>query len=115
MERIENAGLPAIEIYYEPRSALLAEAVGYGIEEEGLPSRLIAGIATYEEAYELTRQAGLGVAVMVKENRAAVFTRQLKEQKPLFEITITKMEEAKSIGKNAARIVKRKPFIDLDR
>jgi len=51
---------------------------------------------------------------MVSEERVSVFTRQLKKPGPLFDYMVTENEIAKTIGKNAARIVKNKPFIDLD-
>lgn len=115
MKVVENASLPAIEIYCgDSRSERLAAAVGYGIEEEGLPYKIIEGILDSREAYEYTRRAGLGVVVVMREGKASVFTRQIREPAPLFELRITEDEKAKSIGKNAARIVKNKPFIDLE-
>lgn len=121
MEAIKNAALPCIEIYCgDPESQFLAEAVGFGIEEEGLPYKIIVEKLTQTEAYELTKRAGLGVVAMVSEERVAVFTRQLKKPGPLFDDTITRNktamfnETAKTIGKNAARIVKNKPFIEME-
>lgn len=115
MEVVENASLPAIEIYCgDRRSQRLAAAVGYGIEEEGLPYKIIEGSLDSREAYECTRRAGLGVVVAMTEDNALVFTRQMREPAPLFERRLTEDETAKSIGKNAARIVKNKPFIDLE-
>lgn len=115
MEAIKNAALPCIEIYCsDPESELLAEAVGYGIEEEGLPYNIIMEKLTPIEAYELTKRAGLGVVAMVSEERVAVFTRQLKKPGPLFDDMVTENEIAKTIGKNAARIVKNKPFFEME-
>lgn len=115
MEAVENAALPGIEIYCEDRrSEWLAAAVGYGIEEEGLPYKIMTESLGKAEAYEYTRRAGLGVVVVVTGQKASVFTRQLKEPEPLFELGITEAETAKTIGKNAARIVKNKPFIDME-
>lgn len=115
MEAIRNADLPSIEIYYSSSEAeRLARAVGYGIEEEGLPYEIIRKPLDGSEAYELTKRPGLGVIVVVAEGRAAVYTRQLKQQIPLFDLRVSEMKTAAVIGKNAARIVKRKPFIDLE-
>lgn len=115
MEIVENTVLPGIEIYYgDRRSERLAAAVGYGIEEEGLPYKIVAGTLSNAAAHEYTRRAGLGVVVVVTKDKAAVFTRQMREPAPLFELRTTEDETAKSIGKNAARIVKNKPFIDLE-
>lgn len=115
MEAIRNADLPSIEIYYSSsESEKLARVVGYGIEEEGLPYEIIRKPLDGSEAYELTKRPGLGVVVLVTAGSVSVYTRQLKQQAPLFEISVSGAETAASIGKNAARIVKRKPFIDLE-
>ena len=115
MEAIKNAALPCIEIYCrDPESQLLAESVGYGIEEEGLPYKIIAEKLTVAEAYELTKRAGLGVVAMVSAEQVVVFTRQLKKPGPLFDYSVTENEMAKTIGKNAARIVKNKPFLEME-
>lgn len=115
MEAVENAALQGIEIYCQDRqSEQLAAAVGYGIEEEGLPYKIMSGSLDKAEAYEYTRRAGLGVVVVVTGRKASVFTRQMKEPEPLFEYGINEAEAAKTTGKNAARIVKNKPFIDME-
>lgn len=115
MEAIKNAVLPCIEIYCNDlESEFLAKAVGYGIEEEGLPYKIITEKLTVAEAYELTKRAGLGVVAMVSAERVTVFTRQLKMSGPLFDYSVTENETAKTIGKNAARIVKNKPFLEME-
>ena len=115
MEAVENAALEGIEIYCKDRcSEPLAAAVGYGIEEEGLPYKIITGSLGSIEAHEYTRRSGLGVVVVVAEEKVSVYSRQLREAKPLFHCGIAEAETAKSIGKNAARIVKNKPFLDLE-
>lgn len=115
MEAIRNADLPSIGIYYSSSEAeQLARAVGHGIEEEGLPYEIIRKRLDGSEAYELTKRPGLGVIVVVAEGGAAVYTRQLKQQVPLFDLSVAEMKTAAAIGKNAARIVKRKPFLDLE-
>lgn len=106
--------LPAIEIFcLDDESCSLAESIGFGIEEEGLPHRILMQRISPADAYELTRKSGLGVVIVVSEGSAAVYTRQLKLPKPLFVLDETKEEAAKALGKNAARIIKNKPFLDL--
>lgn len=115
MEAIKNADLPCIEIYCgAPEWKQFAEAVGYGIEEEGLPYKILTEMLTTAEAYELTKRAGLGVIATVSEEWIRIFTRQLKQQRPLFDLKVTERETAKTLGKNAARIVKNKPFIEME-
>lgn len=121
MEAIKNSNLPAIEIYYaglESGGGLeaesLAKAVSYGIEEEGLPYAIIKRVISREEACELTKRPGLGVVVLVSDGSAAVYTRQLKTGDPLFDLPVADKKTAGIIGKNAARLVKNKPFLDLE-
>ncbi|HYE68484.1 MAG TPA: glycerol dehydratase reactivase beta/small subunit family protein [Anaerovoracaceae bacterium] len=115
MEAIKKATLPNIEIYCgDLQSETLAKAVGYGIEEEGLPYKILTEKLTEIEAHELTKRAGLGVVAMVSADRVTVFARQLKKPEPLFDYMVTENETAKTIGKNAARIVKNKPFLEVE-
>lgn len=90
----------------------IARAVGYGIEEEGLPYLITIRETGPAELYELAHKGGLGVVIGVDRRGIAVYTRQFKEKKPLFQTTKTELETAKTIGKNAARIIKNKPFIE---
>mgnify|MGYP000852727432 CR=1 FL=1 len=115
METIRNADLPAIEIYCNGGEAeTAARYVGYGIEEEGLPYAVIRTPLTGAEASELARRPGLGVVVLVTEEAAEVYTRLLKKQEPLFRVMLTDTKAALVAGKNAARIVKTKPFIEME-
>ena len=114
MEKVENNSLPVIEILCEDGQQGLAEAVGYGIEEEGLPYHINYGAFTPSDAYDICHGVGLGVSILIREGTVSVFTRQLQEKRPLFDYPVRNVEMAKSIGKNAARIIKNKPFIDLD-
>jgi hypothetical protein len=121
MERVENAALPKIEIFctsLEKEPA--ARAVGYGIEEEGLPYAIHAiqserGDCSGRTAYEAAHRSGLGVSVLISESWIEVYARQLQEERPLFRHETEAGEAAKTIGKNAARIIKNKPFLDFDR
>lgn len=115
MEKVENKSVPVIEIHCsEAGQQGLAEAVGYGIEEEGLPYHITCGAYTLSDAYALCHGVGLGVSILVQAGTVSVFTRQLQEKRPLFDDPVRNVEMAKAIGKNAARIIKNKPFIDLD-
>lgn len=117
MEKVENAALPRIEIFCgSPRAELLARMVGYGIEEEGLPYQITVGEILWTEVYAACHSPGLGVAILVDEGNVSVFTRQLQEKRPLFDFPIQgeEREKAKTVGKNAARIIKNKPFIGLE-
>lgn len=111
---IKAENVIAIEILYDSeKGKSLAEAVGYGIEEEGLPYSVSQSRDTHKDACEFSAGGGLGVAIGIKQDKIAVFCRQLKKARPIFEYAVTELETAKTIGKNAARIIKNKPFIDL--
>ncbi len=128
MEAVKNANLPNIEIYYDPEAGsktgkpeaggldteALARAIGYGIEEEGLPCEMIGRAISREEACELTKRPGLGVVILVSDGRASVYARQLKSAEPIFDLTAADRKAAGIVGKNAARIVKNKPFIEIE-
>ncbi|MBK5260944.1 MAG: hypothetical protein JJE17_00035 [Peptostreptococcaceae bacterium] len=91
----------------------LAEATGYGIEEEGIPYRINFEAIKQGEVYDICHRNGIGVTIHIDEGVVAVFYRQLKEHKPLFDYHVKELEIAKTIGKNAARIIKKKPFIEI--
>jgi hypothetical protein len=93
----------------------LAEATGYGIEEEGLPYEIRNGPISQEEVCNTCHRDGIGVAVHIQGGIVSVFCRQLKEQKPLFLWEEPDLEFARMIGKNAARIIKKKPFVDIEK
>lgn len=116
MEKVENPGLPRIEIYCSTQTEKLARLVGYGIEEEGLPYAIIVGERLWTEVYEACQGPGLGVTILVWEGSVSVYTRQLQEKRPLFDLAVgdDEGEKAKNIGKNSARIVKNKPFLGLE-
>ena len=103
-----------IRIFYEEGTKEAATCVSYGIEEEGLPFTLILDKTPEKSALADTIKAGLGVAICVQTENVYLFCRQLKEKRP-FMIYETKEKEAlKRSGKNAARIIKHKPFILLN-
>lgn len=110
---IENAAFPKIEIFCgDLQSEAIARSVGYGIEEEGLPYYISIGEYVWTDVYENSQSSVLGVAILVQEGRICVYARQLKEKRPLFNSYARGSEQAKIIGKNAARIIKNKPFIE---
>ena len=110
----KNILIPKIEIFCNGlQSEHIARAVGYGIEEEGLPYHISIGEYLWTDVYKTSRGSILGVAIQVQEGKICVYARQLKENRPLFDCRVSGSEQAKIIGKNAARIIKNKPFIDF--
>lgn len=110
----KNILMPKIYIFCcGLQSEPIAKVVGYGIEEEGLPYHINIGEYLWTDVYKTSHGSVLGVAILVQEERICVFTRKLKENRPLFDSRVKGNEQAKIIGKNAARIIKNKPFINL--
>lgn len=103
-----------IRVFYEKGTGDLAAWVSYGIEEEGLPFTLIIDETPENSALMDTVKAGLGVAVSVREEKVCLFCRQLKEKRPFMVYGTKEKEALKRSGKNAARIIKHKPFILLN-
>lgn len=110
---------PSINVFYCDRlekgdfSALLE-----GIEEEGIPFRLkcekeddALGLS-----YEACISSNLGVGLGVSEIEIALHFHKLDKQTPLFTININSGNDAvKTLGSNAARLVKRMPFKEIQR
>lgn len=87
--------------------------VQLGMEEEGIPFHLAAEEA--RPARELAKSAAdesrLDVGVGIDANYLVLTHAKLEESKPLFEVAFSEGDEAqRSLGANAARLVKRTPF-----
>lgn len=109
----EITDFPKIEIFCNGLpSESIAKSVGYGIEEEGLPYHISVGEYVWTDVYENSQHSVLGVSILVQEENIRVYAKQLKEKRPLFNCCTKESEQAKRIGKNAARIIKTKPFIE---
>lgn len=93
----------------------IAQEIGHGIEEEGIPYLLVpeAGFAA-EEAYRQAQRSSLGVCILVEKSQVHTFTRMLKEKRPLFSAELSYLAQARAVGKNAARIIKHWPFVEWD-
>jgi hypothetical protein len=100
-------------LYHEETDFSMADSVGQGIEEEGIPYRLRAWAESAVTAYSLAHEPGLGVAVEIDCGVVKVYCRQLKESSPLFVLRQGSQRDLRIIGHNAARIVKGRPFLAL--
>jgi len=102
---------PKIHIFYMEGNKYRAEQVGYGIEEEGLPYQLVEEENAFTEGQADILRHGLGVAVGLDDKLVCVFNKQLKKEEPFLHYTGNDVEQLRIIGKNAARIIKHRPFI----
>lgn len=114
-----EAPKPDIRIFYKKNavhSDIIREVV-LGIEEEGLP--FLTEEKDYDTAKELAYKAAeashLGVGIGVADDGIVLHTNKLKEDHPLFCIKLTDNDLVlRSMGANAARLVKRMPFIIVE-
>lgn len=84
-----------------------------GIEEEGLPYSVEEkdpDTALYL-AYQAAEASHLGVGIGIDSSEIVLHHIKLKEDEPLFSISAQNTEENyRSLGANAARVIKRMPF-----
>ena len=120
-EHVANDNLPKINIFFPEGCEELAYQISYGIEEEGLPRCGFETDEPFSDALEDTVKKGLGVAVGVDGKKAQIFCVQFKKSEPFMSYELGSTDAAlgnnelndrlRIVGKNAARILKHKPFI----
>ena len=104
-----------IPVYAEEEIWEHAKQAGYGIEEEGIPYQLIQCQNPFEEALAASQRPGLGVALGISQTEGiGLFSRILKESLPVFCIKDPSWAQARILGKNGARIIKKSPFVDWE-
>lgn len=113
-EHVENDRLPSIRIFCREEDLKQAEYASYGMEEEGLPFKVRVDVEPFAAALEDTKRKGLGVAIGIEDNRAQLYCRQFKKDEAFMESESLERDVLKILGKNAARIIKHKPFIMED-
>lgn len=110
-ERVENAKLPKINVFYLPNTIETAKQICYGIEEEGLPRRMVETTDPFADALDDTVKKGLGVAIGTDGKSALIFSRLFKKNEAFMTYEGFDNEVLRIVGKNASRILKHKPFI----
>ena len=112
-----DAPKPEIKVFYAkdcvPEKVVLQ--ILLGIEEEGVlftveekPTKVATKLAV-----KAAEASHLGVGIGICES-AVIHYIKLKEGEPLFRVSVNSDEETlRSLGSNAARLVKRMPFKEL--
>ncbi|MGV8907128.1 MAG: glycerol dehydratase reactivase beta/small subunit family protein [Acetobacterium sp.] len=93
------------------------DQIVHGIEEEGLPYSVEQSEETnpVELAFRGAELSHLGVGIGITDNEVVLHFIKLKEDQPLFKIPAYSDDSVlRAIGSNAARLVKRMPFKNLD-
>lgn len=110
-EHVENENLPKINIFYRDGLEHGAQQISYGIEEEGLPFRLIASAEPLESSLADTIRKGLGISIGLDRETVQIFNRQFKKQEAFMSYESPDDETLRIAGKNASRMLKGKPFV----
>lgn len=114
-----EAPKPEIKVYYNKNSVnkSIVTQVLLGIEEEGLPYSLIEqdNNDAVELGYKAAEASHLGVGIGIGDCISLNYIK-LKENEPLFKVAVKGNDEEilRAVGANAARLVKRMPFKDID-
>lgn len=103
---------PVILVYTNEAHEALLKEMSAGIEEEGVLYETVQRneADVYTLCYEAAKNSLLGVGVAIKEEQVAVQMMPLSLGKPLFELDKPTNKQARLLGMNAARAVKRMPF-----
>ena len=113
-----EAPKPEIKVFYNKNSVnkSVIQQVLLGIEEEGLPYSLAEKDSNdgLNLAYKAAEASHLGVGIGLGDKIVLHYIK-LKEDEPLFIAPVRDDEEMlRAIGSNAARLVKRMPFKDIE-
>jgi hypothetical protein len=95
----------------------IVDEVLHGIEEEGIPFSIeeMEESNPVELAFRGAELSHLGVGIGITEKEVVLHYIKLKENQPIFRIPAYSDEATlRAIGSNAARLVKRMPFKNLD-
>lgn len=106
---------PTILIYaYQPNDAILKEACA-GMEEEGLLYEVVSMEHSdlSKLAFESANASILGTGIGIIEKSIELTIRSLPMGKCLYHLIDPSRLEARNLGANAARAVKRVPFKEL--
>lgn len=112
-----RAERPTVKIFYQEGLAESAlRELLFGLEEEGIP--WVAEPSTEDSAVKLAFAAStasrLGVGLGVNNREAVLHYEKLSETEPLFRLPADAPPARKrSLGANAARLVKKLPFKPL--
>lgn len=116
-----NAGLnnkPSIKVFYDCDHLTTADFLGVllGIEEEGIPYEVQAEHCSdvLELAHNASLESRLGVGVGISKEGVVLQFEKLDKAAPLFRIKLYQVDQFRSMGSNAARLVKKMPFKPLD-
>jgi hypothetical protein len=113
---------PAVSILIvQPVPGEIIEHILWGLEEEGIPYEIVAhdgGVAEVMAKQAAVRsRLNVGIGVNGAEDKAVLHHRDLPEEKPLFTLRLGPVQaqmDLRTLGVNAARLVKGEPLVFND-
>ncbi len=114
---MEELSRPCIIIVHDTNQKLLdiAHQISLGIEEEGILFSIIEMQIedVTSTAFKNSKKSKLGIAVAVDNKEIVIHNKNMKEKFPVLKYeTLNKPTSLyRTIGKNAARLIKSEPFI----
>ncbi|MBQ9156595.1 MAG: glycerol dehydratase reactivase beta/small subunit family protein [Eubacterium sp.] len=109
---------PSIKVFYDCDHLSVSDFTNIllGIEEEGIPFDVHEEHSSdvLDLAYRASLESRLGVGVGISKEGVVLQYEKLDKAAPLFRIKLYQLDLFRSIGANAARLVKKMPFKPLD-
>ncbi|MCT4618054.1 MAG: glycerol dehydratase reactivase beta/small subunit family protein [Marinisporobacter sp.] len=114
-----NKQKPSVHVYYNESLSDIKDfnEIFWGIEEEGIPYNIQQkeDKDAIKLAYRACEESSLGVGIGIDKKSIVIHYIKLKKDKPLYEISTSSDHFLmRTLGVNAARLVKRIPFKNLE-
>lgn len=103
---------PAIKVYTNTQDKNLLQEICAGMEEEGVPFEIeVQENLDFDTlCYSASCDSVLGVGIGIKDELAGIQISPLPKGSNLFQIQNPTYQQARILGMNAARAVKKMPF-----
>lgn len=103
---------PSIHLYHNAGDDKLIKEICAGMEEEGVPFEISAYTDSNVDSlcYKASKTSVLGVGIGIIDYLVAIQMSPLPKGKNLFQVNHPTSIQARLLGMNAARAVKRMPF-----
>lgn len=109
---------PTIKVFYDCDQLSVSDFTNIllGIEEEGIPFDVqeVHESNCLELAHKASLESRLGVGIGISKEGIVLQYEKLDKAAPLFKIKLYQKDLFRSLGANAARLVKKMPFKPLD-
>lgn len=106
---------PTIKLYANTNDQKIVSEICAGMEEEGVPFEIEIqeGLELVTLCYNASTDSVLGIGIGIKDTQVGIQISPLPRGRVLFQIENPTMQQARILGMNAARAVKKMPFKPL--